>query len=1109
MNRRLFLPVAAAFLLSASTMSAYAEDGTIYNGGFENGASGWWGPGVVKGCVQDGAGVDAGRALVLRSGWACQDKRPARGGSAIRVSADIKCDGTEPDSVYVQISFRGGNLGPKWYGPASVTVYGNDEPAVFKTGGSHGWRRFSAVLKIPEGADQTLIYLRHGGKSGTAFFDNVQIVETSEAPTAPALPDEIVKNGGFENGASGWWGPGVVKDCVQDGAGVDAGRALVLRSGWACQDKMRISGGLNYRISAKIRAKDAGDNTIFVQLSFRGENVDGSWRGAQILPGLNERVLFYTGGSHEWKEFSAVVKAPEKADQILIYLRKKGDSGTAVFDSVSIAATEEPCDTAASIKLEETAAMYLAPEAAHYVPGTLKPEKPDARNIKITTNGNTAYRIFAADTKNIVSLSAAVTLAEYLGKITGADFFPIEHAESFSGAPMIIVGMDGPVIDDLYPGRIRGKLGRDGFEIRPSGRNVIITADTPRGVMYGVNWFLDRYAGVKWFSPDYTHVPSAPDLTVYVPGEKQKPRFEYREVFSSEAHNDEYAAHNLLNGRSHGRSYTPSAPEIDDWESWWAAKGGDANFWTLLGEKGKKIPGWNAGGQTLMMNPEIRRIMANSIVERLRKLEDYRSVVFNVHDMDWGWDMDPESRKFAEKHGSAPSAPRLDMMLDISARVRKVFPDAVFSFNPYHWSFSPPEGMSVPEYIIPFPMTIHVDYAYPLFAGPNKKLGEDIEGWCEISKRLLIWDHTVNFFGFLQPTPNIFPICESIKWLSRKKQVMGYFAEDSWMTPGAENAAMRTWIIARMLWDPSLDPEKLVREFAEGCYGPAVEQIIAYIKLSHENILKCGGGLREKTSVMSPYINFDFLYTADKLMEQAADSVKNMPVFLKHVENLRMAVDCPLLLRRAEFDREAAKRGLSWRAGTEARHERFFRNWDAAKVRCYIQGGSRKELEEILEIERKKPEKPDFVADISPEDWVEFQDMSIIRYGSKIVADKAASDGAAVRLSGNNTVWAAQFFIYNLPPQDEWDVFLSVRIDRGVNSKDEASAVNIGVSPPMNNFITLKTKDLSETEYKWVKAPGGPITHTKEHSHTVYVQPCKDAVKNIYVDRIIAVRKPK
>src|ERR1700730_14882635 len=135
-----------------------------------------------------------------------------------------------------------------------------------------------------------------------------------------AQPPNIIRNGAFETGKSPWWGAGgTVGNFSADGRPV-----LKVTQGFVCQDKIAIEGGKRYRISMRIRAEAAAESSIFVQISYRGAGVDPSWRGPESvqLAWGTAQALFVSGGTHDWRLFSAVVEVPPAASELLIYLCK-------------------------------------------------------------------------------------------------------------------------------------------------------------------------------------------------------------------------------------------------------------------------------------------------------------------------------------------------------------------------------------------------------------------------------------------------------------------------------------------------------------------------------------------------------------------------------------------------------------------------------------------------------------------------------------------------------------------------------------------------------------------------------------------------------------------
>ena len=938
------------------------------------------------------------------------------------------------------------------------------------------------------------------------------------AESSAAAPAPIIVNGGFEAGKAPWWGTG--GEVVRDGAATGAA-ALRITGGYLVQDKRPAQGGTRYRISMQIRADGAPDRAIFVQSSYRGAGVDSGWRGPErVATGSgSEPAVFVTGGTHAYRLFSVVVEAPPNAGEILLYLRKKdGTAGAAFYDDVEIVATQDPVIDAAERKRQEQASVLLqaaAPggdQAAGLAAAVALGAKPAAGPLTLAANRQARYHVHVGTGADLITLNAAAELARTMQRISGADFLPLSNDDSPLAGPLLIVGRHNALVAKLYPDLPYDALGPDGFVIRNIGPHIIIAGATPRGTMYGVNWFLDRKLGVKWLSPTYTYLPSTPTLTVAPLDERQVPRFAYREVLSAEGQNKPYRAHNLLNGESHGPSFSPSPPEIDSWDRSWMAKGGEATFFQLLPPQqyGKSHPDWYAGGQVAMMNPEVRRVMAEAVIARLRRLPDYKRVWFDLHDMDWGWDMDAASRAFADRHGGQPSAPRLDMVIDIANRVRAVLPDAKFAFNAYHWSFTPPQGMTVPDYVMVFPMTIQVDYSTPLNEGRNVQLGRDLAGWNALAKHVLVWDHITNFSGFIQPTPNIYPIGRSLQWLATLGNVEGYFAEGSWDTPGAEFASLRAWMIARLLWNPKEDVNALVGEFCRFYYGAAGPAVHRYIDLMHAALGKSGEMLGEKTQVDLAMLNLDFVRAADALFDEATAAVAGDAERSAHVREARLPVDYVALVRRREYADEAARRHVRWEADPARRLARFNEALKAAKVGHYRQGGNLGELAELLAVERRAPQPDASVRSLSRSDWVEFQDLSFNRYESaRIVADPAASDGAAVRMNGNSSTWALQFKLDKLPREGEWDLYMSVRVE-AAGAQDKDVGVRVGFAPPMNLVTPGSVGDLKDGEYHLIRVPGGPRHYDPDQGKSVYVQaPAVQNVRYVFIDRLIAVKAKK
>ncbi|WP_160312475.1 DUF4838 domain-containing protein [Caballeronia mineralivorans] len=922
-----------------------------------------------------------------------------------------------------------------------------------------------------------------------------------------AFAATLLVNGDFVQGTTGWWGE---KFAIAPDA--KYGNALEVQSGYAAQDKIVIQAGRRYRISLNIRSIDAPAKTAFVQISFRGPGVDPGWRGIESVQqpwGTEPALVVNNGIDNEWHSSSVVVQAPEGANQMILYLRKaKGQSGAARFSRISVTATDDPVTTADTLQGALMRAKLLpAPIAAGkreaLLAAIIKSGGPPARTLTLADHGATRYHVQVGALADAVTLHAATDLANYLKRMTGSNFGRLADDNAPQEGPSIVIGLDNRLARALCPSAAFETLRPDGFVLCTSGENLVIAGTTSRGTLYGVNWFLDRVLGVKWLAPDATYVPSRPTLQIDAPHDRQVPRFAYREVLSWEGQDKAFRAHNLLNGESHGPSFEPTPAELDDWDHSWLAKGGDASFWDLLprDKYWKSHPDWYAGGQVAMMNADVRRIMAEQIVERLKALPDYRKVWFGIHDMDWGWDMDADSRKFADQHGGNPSAPLVDMVEDVAKRVRAVMPGARFAFNAYHWGFAPPAGMVLPDYILVYPMTIQVDYSTPLNLGRNVQLGRSLAGWNVMAKHMLVWDHVTNFAGFLQPTPNIYPIGASIKWLATLPSVSGYFAEGSWATPAAEFASLRVWMIGRLLWDPRQDVHQLVTEYCRDYFGAAAPQLVAYIDLMHAALAASGDVLSEQTPVNMKMYSPQFVAQADKLFDKAEQAVASDPALLARVRQARMPLDFVILVRRREYQDAQAVPG--WQLDYAQRIARFNSTVQRTHVSAYRQEGDLDGLNQLLAIERRPASRPAPSAGLPSGDWSDIQDLGLNIYSSaRIVADATASDGAAIRMPGDSSVWAAQLKLDKLPREGKWDLFVDVRVAGGGEG-----GVRVGSYPPMDRFEQVPASALNRGRYQSISVPGGPFVFESDHEKGVYVQAVDmKAGDAVFVDRVVAVR---
>lgn len=728
--------------------------------------------------------------------------------------------------------------------------------------------------------------------------------------------------------------------------------------------------------------------------------------------------------------------------------------------------------------------------------------------LQLAHGGHTSYRIYVNSGDDAVVRQAASELSSYLGSITSARFDIVAAGQPPSNGNLIVVGRNNPVaarartIDyDL--------LSDDGFALRTIGESVLIAGASSRGTLYGAYWFLDRLLGVRWFAADYTVIPDAPDLAVpaQLLNGDHVPRFRFRMLEAGDANDAAYRQHNMLNGLRDQYWTQPMTPGIDTWSHYWPEEQPNGySFQEVVTDQSL----WY-GGQLKAMDPATRTAATNRLIELMQgRIAAGYGASAAFYQQDQGWTPDPDSQAFADAHGGALSAPIIDMVNEIASRVAAVIPGARLETQAYQFSLEPPAGMTVDDNVVMTVAPIFADFGHSLFADDNAGTGQAIRTWCALAKNVVLWDYLTTYADYIQPFPDWWAMGEGIKTLATLPSAQGYFGEGAWNASGTEFTQLRVWVISRLLWDPSLDTDGLIREFVSGYYGPAGRYIYRYMQVMYQSVLDTSTTLTESVDETAPYLTFDAMRQADELFDQAESAVGKNSALLNHVRALRLGVDYVILVRTGQFKRDAAAAGIDWDPGTASRLSRFASELGTSGLTQFSEGGGTPQdllarVSVLATISEIVPAPPAAAAGLPASDWADYQEDSLKLYApvTTIIQDSAASNQYTVRMPGSRTDWGVQVPLGDLPKDGTWKIYMSVRADTG-SASPTANAIQGGVYPPFGNVINVPVSELSDGEYHEIALPG---TYANDPSLTAYVAPPGSPdIAYVYVDRIFAIK---
>ncbi|GAB1450002.1 hypothetical protein MASR2M47_00580 [Draconibacterium sp.] len=181
---------------------------------------------------------------------------------------------------------------------------------------------------------------------------------------------------------------------------------------------------------------------------------------------------------------------------------------------------------------------------------------------------------------------------------------------------------------------------------------------------------------------------------------------------------------------------------------------------------------------------------------------------------------------------------------------------------------------------------------------------QDLIGWKELTEHIRIWDYTTQFTNFLAPFPNIRTLQPNIKFF-RDNHATWVFEQHSHHP--SELFELRSYLTAKLLWNPDLDAYEIITDFVNGYYEEAGVFVKNYIDLVHDEIQKDSTFFLflygDPAQGFSSWLNPELLKQYNTYFNEAEQAVANKPEILQRVKIARLSTDYAML--------EMARNGMS------------------------------------------------------------------------------------------------------------------------------------------------------------------------------------------------------
>ena len=559
--------------------------------------------------------------------------------------------------------------------------------------------------------------------------------------------------------------------------------------------------------------------------------------------------------------------------------------------------------------------------------------------LTLAKNRRTAYRIIIAKDPSPSVFHAAEELKRFLGEISGADF-PIAFDTEPRKDEEIIIGKNGH-FDALLPesGIDLSSLGTEGVWLKAVGQTLILAGSDVRGALYAVYQLLDEHLGCRWFTAEDSFIPKRPTLTLPDGFEDRfVPPLEFRDPYMYGYNDGAFYSRNRCNaesgqlGPAEGGKVTyarfvHSMQELVPPNEYFAEH--PEYFALRIDENGNGVR-QNGYAQPCLTNPEVLAI-AKKNVRRILASRPNADIISVSQNDNFTFCQCEKCRAVDEEEGSHAGT-LLRFVNAIAEDIEKDYPNVAVDTLAYQYTRKPPKITKPRKNVIVRLCSIECCFGHPLEScslsgteGGQGSFTADLEGWSAISNRLHIWDYTANFAHAIQPFPDFKVLQPNIQYFIRHG-VTGIFEEgENSVREHGELNPLRQYVLAKLLWNPELDFDRLVNEFLTAYFGMAAPAVREWYDLLHAGVTD-DVHVHIYDSPNQPYLSDAFLDASEPIFDEAerlADDEK----ILARVKKLRLSIR---YVRLAHTPKDAE--------GRAEEAERFIEDVRASGIGSYREG---------------------------------------------------------------------------------------------------------------------------------------------------------------------------
>jgi len=505
------------------------------------------------------------------------------------------------------------------------------------------------------------------------------------------------------------------------------------------------------------------------------------------------------------------------------------------------------------------------------------------QGLEITESGNSKYKIVIPENATDIETRAAEELSSYIVQMSGAKI-PVIHDNEEESDFEILIGKSNRIPETVLI-NLEG-IYEDGFIINTSGKKLIIIGGKEKGTLYGVYTFLEDYLGCRMFSPNVQVIPQNVNIVIPEINMKQEPAFAFRELHMPLPRESEYYRdwHKLdfKEGKNEWGMFVHTFDDFIPAEKYFKT---NPEYFSFLNVQ--RIP----DGQLCLSNPDVFDIVVEDLRDRMEQKPGVKYWSVSQNDTYKACECD-NCKKEYELYDDYSGA-----MINFVNKVAEQFPDKIISTLAYQYTRSAPAKIKPAKNVNVMFCSIECNRSKPLAVDPSSEsFVKDTRDWCNLTSNIFMWDYVVQFRNLLSPFPNLRVLQPNIQFF-RDNGIEMMFQQGSGGLM-SEFVELRSYLIAKLLWDPDLDMNILMDDFLTGYYGPAGQHIKKYIDTMHTALEETEGNLGiygYPYDGIKTYLTPELIKVYEQIFVEAKAAVSDKSEYLKRVQVASLPLEFAIL----------------------------------------------------------------------------------------------------------------------------------------------------------------------------------------------------------------------